>query len=153
MLSLINLDSKYIQAISNADIDIIRDLRLTSVKKYWRRVSQIKEEVNGLHKDQILALAAFVKHSQRMDNNQKVTENIKIRREVDPKWALSFFIQLYGFIYYQKTDSKNIADAIKLVEKLVQCLLVWDINGRLCQDYIWIEGKEPMNEPTNKRKP
>ena len=37
--------------ISNVDIDATRDLGLTSIKKYWKLIGQIKKEVNGLHKD------------------------------------------------------------------------------------------------------
>lgn len=35
VLSVINLGVKYSQAISNTDINIARDLRLTCIKKYW----------------------------------------------------------------------------------------------------------------------
>ena len=46
-----------------------------------------------------------------------------IRCEINLEWASSLFIQLHGFIYYWKMDGKDIADAIKLVEELVQCSL------------------------------
>lgn len=36
MLSLIDFDSKYMWAISNANIDAARDLGPTHMKKYWR---------------------------------------------------------------------------------------------------------------------
>lgn len=61
--SPIDLNSKNMWAISNADMDATRDLRLTSMKKYLRRAGQINKEVNGLHRDWILALVAFVKHT------------------------------------------------------------------------------------------
>ena len=35
-LSPMNLDGKYIWAISNVDIDAVRDLGLTGIKKHWR---------------------------------------------------------------------------------------------------------------------
>lgn len=77
---------------------------------------------------------------------------MKSRRDIDAGWASSLFIQLYGFIYCWKMDRKDIADATKLVNKLVQCLLVKGINGHLYQDHIWIEGEELIHEPTNERK-
>lgn len=153
MLSLIDLDSKYMWAISNVDIDTTRNLGLTGVKKYWRRTSQIKEEVNGIYKDQISELAVFVKHSQRKHDNKKVTENMKIRRKIDLEQASSLFVQLYGSIHYWKMDSKGIVNVTKLVKKLVQCLLIWNTNGRSYQDHIWIGRGEPIDKPTNKKKP
>lgn len=85
MSNPIDLDSKYMWAINNADIDAARDLRLTAVKKYWKRAGQIKKEVDGLYRDWISALAAFMKHSWRTHNKEEVTENMKIKQEVDTK--------------------------------------------------------------------
>ncbi len=39
--SAIDLGNKHSWAISNADMDVARDLRLTGIKKYWRRIGQI----------------------------------------------------------------------------------------------------------------
>ncbi len=41
VLDAIDLRSKHNQAISNADIDATRDLRLIGIKKYQRHASQI----------------------------------------------------------------------------------------------------------------
>ena len=49
--SLMDLDGKYMWAISNDDIDAARDLGLRDIKKQWRLASQIEKEVNGLHKN------------------------------------------------------------------------------------------------------
>ena len=57
---------------------------------------------------------------------------MKIKRDIDPEWASSLFIQLYGYIHYWKIDGKNIADATKLVNKLVQYSLVWGTNRDFC---------------------
>ena len=70
--------------MSNVNIDIDRDLGLTNLKKYWRLAGKIEMEVDGLHKGWILVLAAFVKDSRKMNDNQEVTENMKIRRDIDP---------------------------------------------------------------------
>ncbi len=117
--SAIDLGSKHTWEISNADIDVAEDLGLTGMKKYWRRASQIQEEVDLLHKDWILALGAFVKHSRRTHNNKEVTENMIIRREIDSEWASSLFVQLHGSIYCWKIDGKDIAESTKLVKELV----------------------------------
>ena len=122
--SLMDLDGKYIWAISNVDIDAARDLGLTGMKKHWRLAGQIEKEVNGLHRDWIPALAAFVKHSRKTPDNEEVTENMKIRRDIDSKWASSLFVQLHGSIYCWKMDGKDIVDATKLVNKFVRCSIV-----------------------------
>ena len=150
--SLMDLDGKYMWAMSNVDIDAARDLGLTGIKKHWRLAGQIEKEVDELHKDWIPVLAAFVNHSWKTNDNKKVTENIKIRRDIDPGWISSIFVQLHGSIHSWKIDEKDIADATKLVKENVWCLLVWGTNGHLCQDHIWIEGGEPIHEPTNERK-
>ena len=49
--SPMDLDGKYIWAMSNVDIDAARDLGLTGIKKYGRLAGQIEKEVDGLHKD------------------------------------------------------------------------------------------------------
>lgn len=41
------------------------------------------------------------------------------RRNINPEQTLSLFIQLYKSIYYWKIDGKDIADAIKLVKKIL----------------------------------
>ena len=151
--SPIDLNGKYMWAISNIDIDAARDLGLTGIKKHWRLAGQIEKEVNGLHRDWIPALAAFVKHSRKTHDNEEVTENMKIRRDIDPGWASSLFVQLHGSIHCWKMDGKDIADATKLVNELVRCSLVWGTDGRPRQDHIWIGGGEPIHEPTNERKP
>lgn len=74
-----DLDSKYIQAISNIDIYLAGNLKLISIKKYQRLVSQIKKKVDGLYRNQILAFTIFAKHSWKINNNEKVTENMKIK--------------------------------------------------------------------------
>ena len=78
---------------------------------------------------------------------------MKIRRDIDPGWASSLFVQLHGSIYCWKMDGKDIADAVKLVNKLVRCSLVWGTDRHPRQDHIQIGGGEPIHEPTNERKP
>lgn len=41
VLTAIDIDTKYKWVISNTDMNATRDLKLTSVKKYWRYASQI----------------------------------------------------------------------------------------------------------------
>ena len=45
-LSLIDLALKYKWAMSNADLDIIRELKLTGIKKYWRRIGQVEMKLD-----------------------------------------------------------------------------------------------------------
>ena len=51
VLSAIDFESKYNWAISNADIDIVKNLRLIGIKKYLRCVGKIEDKVDWLHKD------------------------------------------------------------------------------------------------------
>ena len=88
-----------------------------------------------------------MKHSRKTNDNKEVTENMKIRQDIDPEWALSLFVQLYKSIYYWKIDGKDIANIAKLVNKLLWCLLVLGINGRYCQDHILIGGKNLFMNP------
>ena len=108
---------------------------------------------NRLNRDWIAALTAFVKHSQKTHDNEEVTDNMKIKRDIDPGWASSLFFQLHGSIHYWKMDGKDIANVTKLVNKLVWCSLVWRTNGRPRQDHRWIGRGEPIHESTNERKP
>ena len=97
--SPMDLDGKYIWAMSNVDIDAARDLEQTGIRKHWRLAGQIEKKVDGLHKDWIPALAAFVKHSRKTNNNEEVTENMKIRWDIDFGWVLSLFVQLHRSIH------------------------------------------------------
>ena len=94
-----------------------------------------------------------MKYSRKTNDNEEVTENMKIRRDINLGWLLSLFVQLYGSIHYWIMDGKNIANATKLVKGLVRCLIVLGTNRRPCQNHIWIEGGEPIHKPTNERKP
>ena len=87
-----------------------------------------------------------MKHSRKMLDNEKVTENIKIRRDIDPGWASALFVQLHGSIYCWKIDGKDIADATKLVNELLRSSLVWGTNGHPHQDHIWIGEGELIHE-------
>ena len=109
--------------------------------------------MDGLHRDWILALAAFVKHSRKTNNNEEVTKNMKIRWDIDPRCVSSLFVWLHESIQCWNMDGKGIADVTKLAKELVWCSLVWGTNRRPRRDYIWIGGGEPIHEPTNERKP
>lgn len=60
--SPINFNGRYMQTISNIDINTTKNLELTDMKKYWRCTSQISEEVKELNKNQILVLSIFVSY-------------------------------------------------------------------------------------------
>lgn len=67
-----------------------------------------------------------------------------IRYKIDPKQTSSLFVQLYKFIHYYKMDRKNIADANKLVKKLVQYLLKWVTDKHFCQNHKQIRRRESV---------
>lgn len=77
--SLMDFDNKYIWAISNININAARDLGLIGIKKHSKLASQIKNKVNGLYRDWISVLVAFVKLSQKTHNNKKVIKKMKIK--------------------------------------------------------------------------
>ena len=82
--SLVDFAGKYMWAMSNANIDAAKELGLTGIKKYWRRAGQVEMELDWLH-DWIPALATFVRHSRSVYDNEKVTQNMNARRDIDPE--------------------------------------------------------------------
>lgn len=98
-LSLINLAKKYIKIMSNVDLNIVEELGLTSIKKYWKYAKQIKIKLDWLYY-QILTLAIFIKYLHKIDNNKKITENINARQNIDLEQMLYFVIQLKKSIQY-----------------------------------------------------
>ncbi len=77
--------------MSDADLDIVKELGLTNIKKYWRRTGQVEMEIDWLY-NWILALAAFVKHSHSVYDNEDVGHNMSVRQDIDPEWVSSFFV-------------------------------------------------------------
>ena len=65
-----------------------------------------------------------MEYLHKVYNNNKVTKNMKVRRDIDSEWALSFFVQLHELIQCRKMDDKDILDAAKLVKKHVQYLIL-----------------------------
>ena len=51
VLITINLKSKHSWTISNANKDIVGNLELIAIKKYWKCDGQIQDEVDWLPKD------------------------------------------------------------------------------------------------------
>ena len=136
--SFVDLTERYNWVMSNANLDVVKELELTGIKKYWRRAGQVEIELDWLY-DWISALATFVKHSRRVYDNKKIGQNISIRQDIDPKWVSSFFVQLHKSIQYSKMDGKNILDATKLVKEYVRYLFKWSTSGQPQQDHIWIK--------------
>ncbi len=83
--------------MSNVDMNAAKELGLTGIKKYWRRAAQVEMELDWLH-DWIPALATFVRHSQKVYDNEEVGQNMSVRRDINPEWMSSFFVQLHGSI-------------------------------------------------------
>ncbi len=57
--------------MSDADLDVAKELRQTGIKKYWRHGGQVEIELDSLH-DWIQVLATFVKHLRRVYDNKEV---------------------------------------------------------------------------------
>lgn len=98
-LSLVDLARRYKWAMSNVNLDVTKELGLTGIQKYQRCVDQVKMELDWLH-DWIFAQTTFVKHSRRVYDNDKVTELMKVRQDIDPKWVLFFFVPQFWSIQY-----------------------------------------------------
>ena len=47
--SPIDLVKRYNWAISNANLDVVKELELIGIKKYWRHASQVEMEIDWLH--------------------------------------------------------------------------------------------------------
>ena len=97
--SFVNLAWRYGWAMSKADMKAAKELGLTGVKNYWRLAGQVEIELDWLH-DWISALITFVRHSLKVYNNEKIDKNMSVKQDIDLKWVLSFFVQLYGYIQY-----------------------------------------------------
>ncbi len=110
--SPIDLVGRYNWGISDADLDAAKELGLTSIKKYWRRAGQVEIELDRLH-DWIPTLATFVRHSRRVYDNKEIGQNISVRRDINPEWVSSFFVQLHKSIQCWKMDGKDISAATK----------------------------------------
>ncbi len=78
-------------------MDAAKELGRTRIKKYWRQAAQVEIELDYLH-DWIPALTTFVRHSRRVYDNEEVGQNISVRRDIDPEWVSSFFVQRHGSI-------------------------------------------------------
>ena len=70
--------------MSNADMDAAKELGLISIKKYWRRAGQVEMELDWLH-NRIPELVILVRHSRRLYNNEKMTQNMNARQDIDPE--------------------------------------------------------------------
>ena len=70
--------------MSKADIEAAKELKLTRVKNYRRRAGQVEIELDWLH-NWILALATFVRHSERVYNNKEVDQNMSVRQDIELK--------------------------------------------------------------------
>ncbi len=49
VLTPVDLARRYNWAMSNADLDVAKELGLTGIKKYWRRTGQVEMELDWLH--------------------------------------------------------------------------------------------------------
>ncbi len=102
------------------------DLGLQSIKKYWRRVAQVVDELSHL-KDFLPAFVVFLnKACKNYDQKTQLDKRLRFRQDRDHEWVSLYFVQLHAFIQYSKIDGKDIANTSKLVKEFVRCSLVWD---------------------------
>lgn len=76
--TFINFIGRYIQAISNIDLDLAQKLAFITIKKYQKFVGQVEIKLNWLH-DQFLVITSFMKHLSRVYNKKKITKNRNTR--------------------------------------------------------------------------
>lgn len=76
--------------MQNIDLDATKKLGLTDFKKYWQCVSLVKIELDWLH-NWILVLAICMRHSCKGYDNKAVTENIKIKQDINSEKISSVF--------------------------------------------------------------
>ena len=83
--STTNVLLKYNQYLDLTDNEAIVDLRLQSVKKFWRRAAQVADELSHLP-DFLFALAVFV-NKTRSDYDQKIQldKRLRFKRDKDHK--------------------------------------------------------------------
>ncbi len=68
--------------MSNADLNVARELRQTSIRKYGKHTSQVETKLDWLH-DWILVLAIFVKHLRKVYENEELGQNISVSQDID----------------------------------------------------------------------
>lgn len=83
-LYLVDVPERYMYAISNVDLDVSMKQGLTGIKNYRKFVGQGEMKLDWLH-EKILALAIFVRHSRKRYGNEKITKNMKVRQDINPK--------------------------------------------------------------------
>ena len=59
-------------------MDATKKRGLTMIKKYWKRTGQVEMELDWPH-NWILALATFIRHSQRIYDNKERGQNMSVR--------------------------------------------------------------------------
>ncbi len=70
--------------MSNSNLDVVKELELTGIKKYWRCAGQVEMGLDWLY-DRIPALPIFVRHSCKIYNNKEVGQNMSVRQDIDPE--------------------------------------------------------------------
>lgn len=85
VIKVIHLENKHGQIISNSDINAARNWEIISIKKFWKCISQIQDKVDKLDKNWIPIFEGFIKHFWKMHNNKKITKNMKIEQNINPK--------------------------------------------------------------------
>lgn len=89
--SFIDFAKRYKWAISNANLTKVKKLGLTDIKKYEKCASQVKIELDGLHK-WILILTIFMRYLRKRYDNKKMNKNRKIKQNIKLEWVSFIFV-------------------------------------------------------------
>lgn len=82
VLVVVDFVYRYKKIISNADTNAGKKLSKTEVKRFWRRVCQFEIKLDWVY-NWILTLIIFMKHSQKMYNHKKMSQNISVKPDIN----------------------------------------------------------------------
>ena len=90
-----NVLLKYNWHLDPMDNETAVDLRLQSIKKYWRCAAQVADQLS-LFPDFFCVLAMFVNKVHGNYNQMiQLDKRLRFRRDKDNKWVSSYFIKFY----------------------------------------------------------
>lgn len=114
-----NIVLKYNQHINLTNNKAAIDLRLQSIKKYQRCLTQIADKLS--HFQDFFSIFTIFVNEACINFNEKIQldKYLRFRQDRDQKQVFSLFIKLHSSIKYQKIDENDIADMSKLIKKFV----------------------------------
>ena len=121
--SATNILLKYNWHLDLTDNKAVVNLRLLSIKKYWRRAAQVVDKLSHLP-DFLPALAMFVNEARgNYDQKIQLNKRLRFRRDRDHKWVFSYFVKLYTSVQCWKIDGKILRIHLSWLRSLYVILL------------------------------